>query len=181
MHITLNLLPPKKKDALRQGYVVAYVRAMLIFLMIVAVALSATLISFRIILANTLTELTKQNEDMLSEDTAPEKDVEIIDAFLTRISDLQSDFVSWSEVFEEISLATPDGIVLNAVQLNVDGKVFIRGVAASRDDVLSFQSRLDDFEFFTPIKAPLANILKKTDIDFDFETTYVTPEDTDEE
>lgn len=181
MHITLNLLPPKKKGALRQGYVVAYVRAMLVFLFIVAIALSATLISFRVILSNTLTDLTKQNEDMLSEDTAPEKDVDIIDNFLNRVADLQDNFMAWSDVFEEISLIIPDGVVLDSIQRNKDGKVFIRGVAASRDDVLSFQSRLDDLEFFTPINAPLSNILKKADIEFNFETMYVNPEETDKE
>ncbi len=181
MHIILNLLPPSKKDALRQGYVIAYVRAMLVFLLIVAIALSATLVSFRVILTNTLTDLTKQNEDMLSEDTAPEKDVEIIDGFLTHISDLQGKFVPWSDVFEEISRIIPDGIILNTVQLNVDGKIFIRGVASSRDDVISFQSRLDDLDYFTPISAPVSNILKKIDIDFDFETTYRNPDDIDKE
>lgn len=177
MHITLNLLPPSKKAALRKGYVIAYVRAMLAFLLIVAATLSATLISFNMILTNTLTDLTTQNEVMISEDTAPEINIEIIDGFLTRIADIQDGFVVWSEVFEEISRIIPKGVILDAIQLTPDGKVFIRGIAATRDDVLSFQSRLDSLPFFTEISAPLSNILKKTDIKFDFETSYMTPID----
>jgi len=181
MHITLNLLPPSKKDALRQGYVIAYVRALLVLLLIVAVSLSVTLLSFRVILTNSLTNLAKQNGDMLSQDTAPEKDVEIIDGFLNRVSGLQSEFIAWSDVFEEISRIIPDDVVLASIQLNPDGRLFIRGIAASRDSVLTFQSRLDDLDFFTTINAPLSNILKKTDIEFDFETTYRNPDDVDKE
>lgn len=177
MHITLNLLPPSKKASLRKGYIAAYIRAMLVFLLIVAIALSAMLISFRMILTNTLADLAKQNEDMLSEDTAPEKNIEIIDAFLNRVDDLQGTFIAWSDMFEAISRITPEGVILDIVRLNPDGKIFIRGIAATRVDVLSFQSRLDDLPFFTEINAPLSNILKKTDVTFDFETSYMTPID----
>ena len=177
MHITLNLLPPSKKNALTQGYVIAYVRAMLVFLLIIAIALTATLVSFRVILSKTLDDLVIQNEDLQSEDTDPEKNIEVIDGFLHRVADVQSGFIIWSDVFENISVIIPEGVVLSSVQLNNDNKIFIRGIAATRDDVLTFQSKLDDLPFFSEINAPLSNILKKTDVNFDFETSYVNPAD----
>lgn len=176
MQIVLNLLPPEKKDSLRQGYIAAYARALLVLLFIVAVALSVTLASYRIMLKGTLDGLKQQNQDLMSEDDAPEAEILAIDGFLTRVEGLQDDFIPWSGVLEEISKIVPDGVILSSVQVNDDGKVFIRGNAATRDDVLAFQASLEALPFFTEINAPLSNILKKTDVGFDFETMYVRPE-----
>ena len=151
MHILLNLLPPKKKEVLQQGYIIAYVRALLVLLLIVAGVLSATLVSVHIILDGNLENLRQQTEDLLSEDTAPEKEIEVLGNFLVRVSDLQTAFIPWSEVIEEVARITPAGVVLDTFQLNNDGKVFLRGKAATRDDVLAFQSALESLPFFSEI------------------------------
>lgn len=60
------------------------------------------------------------------------------------------------------------GVVISSFSVDAKGKIVITGRAVTRNDLLLFEQHLRDSSRFQDIAAPLANIIKETDINFNF-------------
>lgn len=75
----------------------------------------------------------------------------------------------WTPVFEELSKVTPSGIHLTRISYNLEsGRVDLKGWSDTRERVILMQESLEKSEYCHDVSSPLSNLLKQTDINFNF-------------
>lgn len=176
LKITLNLLPPQKKEALRQGFVLAYVQTMVFLFCLIAVLIAAGLVPVRLMLGADHEALLRQTAPESDEFTVSVAEIRDINAFLKRVDGLQTGFVPWSSALGGITELAPAGVRLESLQLMSPNLVVVSGTAATRADLLAFQQKLSAAPFLSKVDSPLSNILQRQNVRFEIETTYALPE-----
>ena len=78
---------------------------------------------------------------------------------------IQSGHLAWSNVFEKMNAATPEGVVISNFNTK-DFVVLLVGKAKSRDILLEFKNKLESTECFSEVNVPLSNLVLKEDVDF---------------
>ncbi len=169
MRISLNLLPPEKKKSLRQGFVIAFAQSMTLYLFIVVLFLTGTLISVRMTLSNNFKALNQPVSEDLS---ASSTEIRQINAYLSRIDAYGSRVVIWSDVLKSILGAVPAGVEVDTLSFTSDGSVRMTGLAATRDDLLQLKSKLGSLPLVSDVASPLSNLLQKKDVLFEMTMRY---------
>jgi Tfp pilus assembly protein PilN len=172
LHITLNLLPPEKKDELRAGFVYAYAQTMVFIIFLVAAFASGTLLAVRMMLSDVHDDLAARSTEATDESVAITEEIGRMNAYAESIKELQEKHVSWSHVLVELADLAPDEVQLHVIRVDREGRIFISGTAATRAGVLAMKDSLESSETFADVKAPLANILQQRNVKFDFEMRY---------
>lgn len=175
MSIALNLLSPEKKRALQAGFLMAHIQSLIFVVMLLAILASGTLLSMRMLLQRFHEDLQRQSGPATDEFTSAAEDIKRINAYLSRIEQLDARFVRWSDVLARITAVVPAGIELEEIRLDSSRKILVRGVAETREDVLTFNDRLKALPFLSSVSSPLSNILQKKNVRFDFEMQYGPP------
>ncbi len=175
MRVTLNLLPPEKKAALRAGFLYAYVQTVLLIVFIVVAFASGTLVAVRFMLKGTYEDLARRSTAGADASVAVTQDIADINSYLKRLDGLQHQFTPWSQVLEQVTAAAPQGTEIDSISVDKDGNITVTGTAAVRDDVLSMLSQLRGSSLFANVQSPLSNILQQKNVSFEFDMKYVPP------
>lgn len=170
-HITLNLLPPSRKSALRTDFVFAYVQTALIAMCLIAFFAAGTLAGVRMLVGNVLDDLTARSSSSSQEHTALTTEVRAINGYLARIDGLDAD-VPWSTVIRSITELAPAGVRLNSIHAAADGSIDVAGIAATREDMLAMRERIESSALFEQVSSPLSNILQQKEVSFEFKFRY---------
>jgi hypothetical protein len=171
--LSLNLISPdqKKENKLtRIFYFITSIDFVLIFFIV--------LIGMIMVVSKYVIENYYQNELAINnitkkivENTANEKN---FTAQFENISNIQSEFIPWSVVMNDLSSIIKDDITITALHLDrVKKKFVISGRAGKRDSLLDLKQNLDSIEYLANIDFPLKNILQKENIDFEINADLV--------
>lgn len=172
MKLFLNLLPPDKKDALEQGFVLASAQTLTLIVLIIAIFVGGTLFSLRTIMAGDLAGITSLSSSVGDEGVTLAEDIARINSYLKRIDGFEAKTVRWSGALRELSMQIPQDIRVDELTVDKDGKITLRGLSPTREDVLTLRDRLAALPFVDTIKSPLSNILQKKNVSFEFELTH---------
>ncbi len=135
--------------------------------------LSATLVAFAITffantsLANYNASTTPQNLPPISREDLTKKIAEI-NSYIKTIDQYHSTPLTFSKLLDTIADTIPEGAYLTGVALNPKNELRITGFAATRNDVVTIEKKLKELPILTNILAPLDNLLKPRDINFEF-------------
>jgi Tfp pilus assembly protein PilN len=174
--VSLNLLPPEKKQALRSGFIMAFAQTMVFILFVVAAFVAGTFVSVRVMLKSNLDALVQQSTGGAADESdAVAADIRQINTFVKRVDGLQQRAIPWSSVLASLSQAMPAAAIIDQVAISRTGAISMRGVAATRDDVLTLRDNLRALPFIKDVSNPLSNLLQRTDVRFEFEMTYAPP------
>jgi Tfp pilus assembly protein PilN len=173
MHVTLNLLPPANKTALRTGFIFAYAQSMLVLVLAVIALVAGTLLAVR-------AQVLSVHADYAARATGPSREYDTlvsetkaVNTYLKRLESLRVSSVQWSSVLRAITETVPTGVRLTGIRANASGLISVSGVAETRDDVLAMREQLEDSPMFEKVQSPLSNILERRDVKFDFEMRYL--------
>jgi Tfp pilus assembly protein PilN len=172
MRITLNLLPPKNKAALRSGFIFAYAQSMLLIVFFLTAIASSTLLGVRLLLKGQYEDLAQRSTSTSDEYQSMTGEIKTINDYLKRMDAVGNRFVPWSPVLATITQLVPPGIQIDVLKLSKGGKIQMTGLASDRANVLLLRERLTEAGLFKDISSPLSNILQQKNVRFDFEMTY---------
>ncbi len=166
----LNLLPPGKKKALRQGLVLAFAMSMTLIVFLVFLTIAATIISVRVVLANNYAALKAPvtGEDDFSSSA---NSIKLINGYINRINGYVKRSTGWPERLIAISGLVPPGVVIQEMTFS-GGTLIIHGSAANREDMLTFIDRLEKQPYISKLDSPLSNLLQKKDVQFELSMKY---------
>jgi Tfp pilus assembly protein PilN len=176
MKSTINLLPPAKKQEMQGAFVLAHVQSVVIVVLLLSLIVVGTLVGVRFMLASTHASLTNRAEPALDGGYESVSDnIQEVNGVIARFDELTAGRTAWSAVTDSIMAMVPDGVVLQRFSLD-DGKITIVGKGAARGDVLALRDRLIATPYLTDVESPLTNILRPTDVQFEFRMTYLPPD-----
>lgn len=172
--LKLNLLPPKERKEMEWANLSRLTTSLsawfFVFLIIFALLLASTYFYLSIVLRAQAGLLeVRQNDPAIQHLVEIEKKIKQANARLKQINRKQEQLVLWVPLLEEVAEITPPGIYLNSLSYQLtDDQIYLSGWANTRDNLLFFQSSLEESPFFVEVEAPLSNLLKQRDIDFNF-------------
>jgi len=174
--ITVNLLPEEYK----KGYKLEKARRFSVF---VFLSLYFTIIIFSILLFGAFMFLkietnawydrvqSEKSTEKVQKILALEESIRAANKKILIVNEARLENKNTSELMEGIAKVTTDNLYLKNVNINMKlGKVSMSGFANSRDDVLSFEKKLNNIQWIEDgsLVSPRSNILSQNDIDFTF-------------
>ena len=172
--IRLNLLPPQEKKRLeltKFNSLLAFLTVWFsVFLIIFVLLLLSAFFSLSILLQEQrkLIEI-RQSDPKTQYLLEIEEKIKQTNQIIKQVQLKQSEIILWTPLLEEISEIVPSGIYLNNFSFRTaKNQISLNGWANYRENLLGFQKSLEESSFFEEIEAPLANLIKQKDIDFNF-------------
>ena len=168
----LNLVSNELKKEIKLRHLYFLVRKISGIILIVTILLVSILLVAKIILQNSFNEIVSQTTLITKSNQTYNVKVREINDKLDFVSMIQTGYISWTNLFENLAVATPDGIKLYSLKLNSEDRtISIKGMAKNRVDLLNFKTNLENSPYCSAINFPLKNILEKENIDFEINTT----------
>jgi hypothetical protein len=89
------------------------------------------------------------------------------------VKDIQSSYLPASRLINDVATIIPENISLSYLGIGASDKTIkIRGLASTRDDLLSLENKLKETSWLSNINIPLEEKLIKTNIDFDIDFNF---------
>ncbi len=170
MEIRLNLIPPNKKVEIAKNAKLKTAIKTEIAMTIILAGLLVVLFSFKYILNIGLSgEATLTSEIETTGQFGKIKNYDnqfsAANERIKQLAAINQSQLYWSGVFEKISALIPDGITTDA--LSTDGYTLtISGLSDTRDNLISFKSKLENEKCFSNINLPLSNLVDKSNVAF---------------
>ena len=166
--LTLNLIPHQLKKEIKFKRVYALLKKMNCILIIIAVIIAIILLIAKLILQNNFNKVVAQTSLITKSSQGYNVKVRDINSRLNHISQIQKDFIAWSDLIEDLANRTPDGIAFSSVNINREkSSINIRGKAKLRDDLLMLKQNMEESLIYSGVEFPLQNILQKENINFE--------------
>jgi len=175
MKIYLDLLPDYRKQEIRRKKTFHTILSEEILFL-------APVILFILILLNIYYVLVLQKNSSVNEEslqqsqdkyqqlgTYQEKFKQVND-FDQVLSKIQSGHLHWTNIFQQLSEATPDSIQISNLSTK-NYTIFLVGKAKMRDDLLNFKNKLEESSCFQNIDVPLSNLVVEDNVDFQIDLT----------
>lgn len=171
----LNILPPEKKDSLRQVRIYVRVRLLCLLATSVMVALSALVLTTNILLKQWQVSLTNQAIVAGISDT----DRDTLQAKLSNLTIITTGITSVNTKFNNplpllvaVVQNLPSSIHLTSINLDyTTGKVDVTGVVDDRTALLTLQQQLFATNELTNIELPINDFTVKNNIPFTLNAT----------
>lgn len=171
MKIKLNLIPPYKKEEIRQANrFLAVLKWQLGTLILLAIFLLILLSINYILRMNLFVAGSDRNSDsaissQLKEIEKYDTDLKNMNVGIAEIAKVQKDQLYWSEFFLKFDAKVPESVEIGGIATK-NYSIFISGKADARDDLIFFKENLEKEECFESVNLPLSNLVAKADIDF---------------
>lgn len=174
---TLNLLSPAEKQkvkSIRNFYLIRRIT----FPFISLILISTTILFFgQLLLNNYQKNIDEQIDKELSfilvgQTSSSEETIKNFNNQLSRISNIQSNYIKWTDFLIEFTSTIPPGISLNSIDFktlndNESNKTFqLTGVSSDRSALINFENNLEKSEYFSQITTPISALIQKENINF---------------
>ena len=146
--ITLNLLPLIKKQELRLRGLYLAIKNLVFTILLLAIFSAIALLITKAVLQNHFNETVADNTLTLQFDQIFNNDIRMFNKQLTAVDTIQRDYIRWSAFFSALAQLVPSNVTLSSVSVIETGgsrTVSLTGLAATREALLAFQSKLAQF------------------------------------
>lgn len=170
MRISINLLPPEKKEALEKRQklkLIVWQEMMLFFIVIIFLMILG---SINLILKIQLEGIQNISESEKAGGAAQELekfegDFRRINSQIGVLHNIWKNDLHWSRFFKELNDVVDESVALHGLTTK-NFQVFISGRANSRDDLLKLQEKINASPCFAEANIPLSNLVTKDNVDF---------------
>lgn len=175
MDITINLLPPDKKEELKKlriaGVIfkigVSAIVALLVLFVFMHFCVKAIVIERdvfdkeieRFIRTKSYVEVQKAQNEIKQKSNQARK-----------IKGGLSDKTDYWSIFDELNSVIPDDIFLKQIEIS-EGIIQIRGLAIYRESLLILEEKLKENEVFGNVESPISNVVANENVEFEFKAS----------
>ena len=173
--IRLNLVSPSIKKEIESRHIHIILRQMGGLLVVVTAFLAIYILFGQILISHHLTKTVEQSVLITRSSEGYGSKTRNLRVQVNHIANIQSDFVEFSHIIEEIMKTVDNNIIFSTLSLDRDGEsILFNGNARTRDSLLKFKESLEKSQYFDNVDLPLANILQKENIAFNIQVKLST-------
>ncbi|MDO8599058.1 MAG: hypothetical protein Q7S02_03030 [bacterium] len=162
----MNLLTPALRRRARLDIGLTVLRSIGAILLVYGLVAAIILLIGRTIAEWNFARVVERSTLVLRATTATSHEAQVTNEILLAIEEFQRTFTPWTVALTAITTHTPPGIILTTVTINRESMLRIEGIAATRDDLLTFQERLRELPYLSEVTIPFSNLLLRERIDF---------------
>ncbi|HOZ36788.1 MAG TPA: hypothetical protein PLR18_03075 [bacterium] len=160
----LNLLADEAKQQIRKNTTIIALTNGLILLTITVAAVAVVFVASGQYLAHQVGGLRESGSSQEEERTGE------INKKMAEVSQIQNNYIKWSQTLNDILLLIPEGIKVYRLEMDRDNQLLkISGLADTRDQYLLLENQLNEAEIIEKVSAPVSNLLKPKEIAFTLE------------
>jgi hypothetical protein len=165
--LRLNLLPPDKKVYLQRMILTQFTKNILEFLLFFLCIGGITLVLGQSVLENYFYNLTDNLVSASNYNASVNKNIKQINRILNQTRLAQSEYFLWSPFLIDFTNDVPNGVVLTGAFFDAKKKTInISGKAETRQDLLSFQDKLNSSPTLESVDIPLSQLTEKENVTF---------------
>ena len=166
--LTLNLIPQQLKKEIKLKQIYKMLKRMNCFIIIAMAIIAITLLIAKLIMQNHFNNVVEQGALITKSSQTYNAEARDINLQISQTKQIQSGFIEWSLLLENLTAKIPEDISLSNVKLSVNPNLInIKGLAKTRDNLLVFKKNIEDSPVYSDIKFPLQNIMQKENINFE--------------
>lgn len=171
MKITINLLPPEKKEKFGAIKKIKSIFRVYAFIYLAIFVFSSFLISCLFIIEKQMNGINEQEGILSNSDIYKRvsQTQQIIEEYHSKVIFLDQEFKqssSYYEIFDNINKVINGGIFLTELDISSD-KIFIKGFSETRDNLVDFSGKLKQFDCFKYLETPISNFVSNQKINFE--------------
>lgn len=171
--IRLNLISPDYKKMIKVKRILSDIQNLFLYIVLVVIAAAIILIVARQILEDNFLQIVGQTS-LISRSPAENKINIEINKKIELAQKTQEDYIAWSRFIINFSKLVPDNVLISSLIVNpnenrTEWQINLSGIAANRDDFLTFKENLlEAKELFNEkeINIPITNLFQKENIQF---------------
>lgn len=170
--LRINLLPPQKKKELKLekiNHLVVFYGSLVIISFLLFLIL---LFNIQLFLSWKISDIKNQitaKETSLENQNDLEEKIKNLNNTLTKITKAQAEQPLWSPTIEKLASLIPSNVQLKNLSGNLESQIInLSGFSPTREKILLLESSLKNSPQFEITNAPLSNLTKPTNIDFQF-------------
>jgi Tfp pilus assembly protein PilN len=164
--ITLNLLSPQRKEALRFRILYAVIERLMIMLVAATLVTTAVMTVVKIELTRTLSDVLSR-QVLSKEYVSANNDTGRLNRAVDSIARTQLQTASMARLVEEVAKRTPAGAAVENLDFDVKSRSLrLSGKASTRDVLLAYSEALRASPMFETVDLPLSNLFQRTEISF---------------
>ncbi|HTW96417.1 MAG TPA: PilN domain-containing protein [Candidatus Methylomirabilis sp.] len=172
--LRLNLLAEDSKQKIRYKRLNLLFRRTEIYLIIFLAIIAVLFFGARQILQNNYQKSSATASQMLKVDNNQYSiQAKEINNKLSAVSEIENSYLSYSQLIKKITDLIPAGVTVSYLKIDSEQKrLLIRGIAATRDNLLNLENNLTNSSFLSDVNVPLQEKLKKENIDIDINMQF---------
>ncbi len=165
--ISLNLLSPAQKEYLRYEHIYLSLRSVIFLILSFTVIVSGLFLAARLLLQDNYAEVLTATTRVNDRNRPVDQKISQLNTNLKGISDIQSNFIKWSDVLLAVTKAIPENVNITYLNLELKNQAFnLNGVARRREDFLKLQENLKQLPQLDYITSPTSNLLLRENVNF---------------
>lgn len=166
--LTLNLISQEQKKEIKLKRAYEITKKISYILIIITVFVAIVLLIGKLILQIQFIKAVNQYTLVAKSSQGYNAKIRDINNSLNFVSEIQSNFILWSNLIKDAADRVPGGVSLSSISADRDKKsIQIKGAAKLRDDLLQFKENIEKSLIYQNVDLPLQNILQKENINFE--------------
>jgi len=175
---SINLLSPEKRQHIRHMGTLQFFKSILEIGLVMLSVVSIILVGGWWILQQHFRDLTAQLTAVADTYAISNKKIHDVNEAVQQAYELQKRHTIWTPLLAEVSNALPSGIVLSHLTLNTsNNSIGFIGTAKTRDDLLRFETDIEELPFIGELIIPLNQLAEKENISFSLSAELVLDTD----
>lgn len=168
--ITLNLISEQKKKEIKIKHLHQLLKKIDLVVIIFVCLIAIMILVAKIMLQNTFNTTISQTTLITKNTQGSTLKVRDINNKITSMEQVQTDFIVWTRLLDQLATSTPDGIVITSIKAGSDKNIRMTGVARTRDSLIALKNSFEKIAMFDKFDLPLSNMLQKENINFEIIT-----------
>lgn len=174
--ILINFLPAEQKQKIKWQFInrfILFYSALFVFLVFVFIVALFIMDYFLMLYTSDLkSQIENFNSSKLaSQVNEIETKIKDTNKKIESVSILQKTSLHWSWVLQNIAANVPEGVTLASINSTDGIKITINGYAVKRDDLLLFESNLENSPYFSVVSLPFSDLTKRENATFNLQLT----------
>lgn len=164
--ITLNLISEKEKKEIQLLDTYITVKDFLLLLLVGIIVSSIMLLAGKVILLKHFVQTVEGNALSSVSMKISNTDIRNLKSEIAFLQEVQNNHVNWINFFENFSKIVNSGIIISSINIDKKGSLFIAGTAKIRQNLIDFESNINNSGYFKAFKFPYDILFKKDNIIF---------------
>jgi len=166
--LNLNLVSQELKQETKLRHIYKMLKQANYILIIITIFIAVVMLVAKIILQNNFNKIVEETTLITRDSQGKNAKIREINSRLSFVEKIQNDFIPWSFLFKDLGGYVNNDLNFYSIRIDKDRKTIeLKGVANSRDSLLSFKSGMEKSNIFSGIVFPMKNILEKENISFE--------------
>lgn len=166
--LTINLLPEKVKQELNQKIILATIKNITALIFIAVIFVAVILLWAKMVSVNNFNRAIEQATLISKEYGGINQEIRKLNERIDFMRETQKEYIVWSDVLKRIIILIPNDVSIHYLSISDPGKsVALKGIAKTRDGLLTFKSNLEKSSLFSNVDIPISYFLSRENINFE--------------